>query len=132
MNSLEFELGCDNEFLYKLTEETEIVEDTWSLSISRMQQDQLNDNEFQKDLKILMKCQPQKYTKKEIDGVKLIHKHDRILVLKGSQQHILDWYHKILCHPGIIRQEQTIRSVFTWKNMQKISNYNANTVTYVK
>ena len=68
-----------------------------------MQRDQLNDNKFQKELKILMKRHPEKYTKKEIDGVELIHEHDRVLVLKGSQQCILDWYHKMLCHPGILR-----------------------------
>merc|ERR1711884_490905 len=47
MNSLEFEPGCNDKFHYELTEETEIVDDTWPLSISRMKQDQLNNNEFQ-------------------------------------------------------------------------------------
>ena len=80
---------------------------------------QLNDDKFQKELKILMKQHPYKYTKKGIDGVKLIHEYDRVLVPKGSQQHILDWYHKMLCHPGIMRQEQTITIIFTLKNMRK-------------
>ena len=52
-----------------------------------------------------MKRQPQKYTKKEIDSVELIHAHNRVLVPKGSQQRILDWYHKMLCHPGTIRHK---------------------------
>ena len=88
MNILEYKLGCIDKFLYKLTKETEVVEeileDTWPLSISRMQRDQLNNNEFQKKLKLSMKRHPEKYTKKEINDVELIHEHDRVLVPKGS------------------------------------------------
>ena len=94
MNSLEFEPGCDNKRLYELTEETEIVEEMWPLSLSCMHQDQCNDEKFQKELKILMKQHPFKYTKMKIEGIELIHEHDRILVPKGSQQRILNWYHK--------------------------------------
>ena len=59
------------------------------------------------------------FTKKEINGIKLIHKNDRVLVPKESQQRLLNCYHKMLCHPGSVKHLQTMKSVFTWKNMQK-------------
>ena len=116
-NSLDFKLGYEEEPLYELEEEKEHVEESWSLSLCRMQQDQSNDEKFQKEVQILMKQHHFQYTKKEIDDIKLIHDFNRFLVPKGSQQRLLEWYHEILCRPGSIKQERTIRSIFTWNNV---------------
>ena len=34
------------------------------------------------------------------------------------RQHLLNWYHSNLCHPGIIRMEKTMREHFTWPGMK--------------
>ena len=46
----------------------------------------------------------------------LICHHDKIAVPSQLQQATVDWYHNILCHPGINQTEQTIRQHFWWKN----------------
>ena len=55
MNSLKFEPGYNNKRLYELTEETESAEEVWPLNLCHMQRDQLSNDKFQKELKILMK-----------------------------------------------------------------------------
>ena len=48
-----------------------------------MQWDQLSNEKFQKEVESLMKQSPSQFTKKEVDGVELIHQHDRVLVPLG-------------------------------------------------
>ena len=43
----------------------------------------------------------------------------KIVVPSTLQQHVVDWYHTTLCHPGINRTEATIRQHFTWKHLTK-------------
>ena len=38
---------------------------------------------------------------------------------KDSWQRLLNWYHKILCHPNSVKQLRTMQIDFIWKNMQK-------------
>ena len=33
---------------------------------------------------------------------------DKIVVPTKLQKHVIDWYHTVLCHPGINRTEETI------------------------
>ena len=40
------------------------------------------------------------YTFKSVKSIELIHKNNRTLVSKSKQQSVLDYYHKILAHPG--------------------------------
>ena len=102
MNSLDYGLGCNNKDLFHMLEAEE-VEDLWPLSHQHMQRDQLSNEKFQKEVK----------------GVELIHKNDRVLVPQGSRQRLLEWYHEKLCHPGSVQQERTMQSVLTWRIMQK-------------
>jgi hypothetical protein len=54
----------------------------------------------------------------------LICYNDKIVVPKHSQQHVIDWYHITLCHPGINRTEATITQHLFWPNMRDpITNY---------
>ena len=48
----------------------------------------------------------------------LITKEGKIVMPKPLQKRCVDWYHHILCHPGMTRTEQTIRQHFTWKNLR--------------
>ena len=83
MNSLDYEPGCNNKDLFNMSE-VEEVEDLWPLCLQRMQQDQLSDEKFQKEVELLMKQSPSQFTKKEINRVELIHENDRVLVPQGS------------------------------------------------
>ena len=40
---------------------------------------------------------------------------DKIVVPKKLQQHVIDWYHTVLCHPGINRTEESIAQHLFWK-----------------
>jgi hypothetical protein len=39
---------------------------------------------------------------------------DKIVILTSLQKHIVQWYHYLLCHPGINRTEETIGQHFYW------------------
>ena len=45
-----------------------------------MQRDQLSDEKFLKEVETSMQQHPFQFIKKEIDGTKLIHENDRVLV----------------------------------------------------
>ena len=43
---------------------------------------------------------------------------------KLIQKHIIDWYHTVLCHPGMNRTEETIAQHLWWPKMrEQISSY---------
>jgi hypothetical protein len=48
----------------------------------------------------------------------LICHHGKIVLPPALQQKTIDWYHLILCHPGITRTEATIRQHFDWKGLR--------------
>ena len=41
-----------------------------------------------------------KYTTKEVEGVYLIHKNNKIIVPTTLQERVMEWYHTILVHPA--------------------------------
>jgi transposase InsO family protein len=49
---------------------------------------------------------------------KLIVHNGKIALPPSLQQKTIDWYHEILCHPGITRTEATIRQHFDWKGLR--------------
>jgi len=51
--------------------------------------------------------------------IKLICKNGKIVVPKSLQVRIVEWYHTVLCHPGMTRTEESIRQHFTWQNLQR-------------
>ena len=48
----------------------------------------------------------------------LICKDGKIVVPSAVQQHLTEWYHTMLCHPGETRTEQTIRQHYYWKDLR--------------
>ena len=48
----------------------------------------------------------------------LICHNGKIALPPSLQQKTIDWYHQILCHPGITRTEATIRQHFDWKGLR--------------
>ena len=35
------------------------------------------------------------------------------------RERVMQWYHNVLCHPGGVRMDCTIRGVYTWLNMRQ-------------
>ena len=49
---------------------------------------------------------------------------DKIVVPNKLQKYVIDWYHTVLCHPGINRTEETISQHLYWPKMRdQITNY---------
>ena len=51
------------------------------------------------------------YTTKEVEGVDLVHKNNKILVPKILQEQVMNWYHSILVHSGCDCMEDSIHSL---------------------
>jgi hypothetical protein len=49
----------------------------------------------------------------------LICYNGKIVVPDSLQKRVVEWYHDILCHPGMTRTEQTIRQHFWWKTLRE-------------
>ena len=81
--------------------------------------------EQQKDKKLLtdVKNNKDKYSVKSFHGGgksrTLICHNDKIVVPVTLQPRVAEWYHTILCHPGMTRTEETIRQHFWWKDLRK-------------
>jgi len=44
--------------------------------------------------------------------------NDKIVIPPSLQDHIVQWYHTYLCHPGESRTERTISQHFIWSNLK--------------
>jgi len=54
----------------------------------------------------------------------LVCYNDKIVVPKKLHQHVIDWYHVTLCHPGINRTEESIGQHLFWPKMRdQITKY---------
>ena len=71
----------------------------------------------------VLKMKNTKYELKDFHGggksFSLVCYKDKIVVPKLLQRHITDWYHTMLCHPGINRTEETISQHLWWPEMRK-------------
>lgn len=84
--------------------------------------------ELDTQIKKILHMKDTLYELKEYHGggklFKLICYKSKIVVPKSLQNHIVDWYHTVLCHPGINRTEETIGQHLWWPLMRKhITNY---------
>ena len=52
----------------------------------------------------------------------LICFQDKIVAPKLLQKHVIDWYHTILCHLGILQTEETIIQHLWWPKMREQIN----------
>ena len=62
-----------------------------------MKQHQDEDASIQKMIK---RTDTDRYTIKEVEGVFLVHDHNRILVPMSMRDKVLQWYHLLQRHPG--------------------------------
>ena len=85
---------------------------------------QLINHEQNKDKTLLATIKGAKhYMLKEFHGGSrsswLLCYKDRIVIPKGLQKWVMQWYHHTLCHPGINWTEETISQHFYWKNYER-------------
>jgi len=84
----------------------------------------LLDREQKKDKTLLNRVRnsAQEYSLKKFHGggntVHLLCFKDRIVVPTSLRKRIIQWYHYLLCHPGINRTEETIGRHFYWPKMR--------------
>ena len=88
----------------------------FALDVRMFEQHQQQDKVLQTIVKKELERHPNgtKYTTKEVEGVYLIHKNNKIIVPTTLQERVMEWYHTIL----VQRMEESIRSVYTWKGPQ--------------
>ena len=87
---------------------------------------QQEDDVLQDTIKNELKRHPEGtlYTTKEVEGVYLLHKNNKIIVPPTLQERVIEWYHTILVHLGEKRMEESIRSIYTWTGLQNdVINY---------
>jgi hypothetical protein len=83
----------------------------------------LLNREQTKDQKLLERAQKEKHFSLKVfhgggKSTRLLCFKEKIVVPKGLQSQVIDFYHTRLCHPGINRTEETISQHFYWQNMQ--------------
>ena len=111
LSMCDFEADEFDDVLYPVsTRAKDAAEAKFPLSLKKMRDDQLNDKDLKKKIERAQRSGSKAITYKEVEGVELIHETGRILVPTAAQDRILDWYHKILVHPGQKRMYQMIRN----------------------
>ena len=89
------------------------------LDVRMFEKHQQKDKKMQRQARKAIKNGSNIISQKEVKGVTLIHQNNLILVPETLKEKVLTWYHKILVHPGTQRMKQSIKSVYTWTNLQK-------------
>ena len=97
----------------------EYMDMEFALDAKMFKEHQDRDEELQKKLKTALKNDNTSYTIKNVEGTDLIHLNNRIVVPSTLRQRVMEWYHKVLCHPGGVRMDCTMRGVYTWLNMRQ-------------
>lgn len=78
------------------------------------------DHHQKKDKELIQKTKRNKeYHTVELEGVKLIAKHGKVMVPPSLQSQVVECYHDLLQHPGMTRMEATIRHIFDWRGLRE-------------
>ena len=97
----------------------EYMDMEFALDVKMFKEHQDRDQELQKKLKTALKNDNSSYSNKNVEGTDLIHFNNKIVVPSTLRQRVMEWYHKVLCHPGGVRMDCTMRGVYTWLNMRQ-------------
>ena len=94
------------------------------LSYAHLAEAQQRDPQIKKELQKDNTC----YQIKDFHGGgktrSLVCYKDKIVVPKKLQKHVIDWYHTVLCHPGINRTEESIAQHLFWQqSREQITKY---------
>ena len=94
------------------------------LSYAHLAEAQQRDPQIKKELQKDNTC----YQIKDFHGGgktrSLVCYKDKIVVPTKLQKHVIDWYHTVLCHPGINRTEESIAQHLFWQqSREQITKY---------
>jgi hypothetical protein len=74
------------------------------------------------DIKKILRKENSKYSTQDFHGGGkerlLVCYNGKIVVPKLLHRHVIDWYHTVLCHPGINRTEESISQHLYWPKMR--------------
>jgi hypothetical protein len=85
----------------------------YPLSAQEISEHQQKDGELMKKLR-----DKPGYSDTVLEGTDLITHHDRIYIPHALRQHIVEWYHSMLGHPGEKRTVATITQHLIWPKIQ--------------
>jgi hypothetical protein len=60
-----------------------------------------------------------KYQLTKIERTAVLTLNGKIFILTVIRNHVINWYHQYLCHPGTTRTEATIRNTTTWPGLTR-------------
>ena len=98
-------------------DEAPVVDDVMPITFKQIKIEQLKDTRLQRRLHREAKYHTLTFSGGETK-YSLICYSGKIVIPPTLQKRIVDWYHTILCHPGIVRTEETIRQHFHWKGIR--------------
>ena len=126
MNSMDFEEDVDNErrdILNTMSDATSYIADAYNyefaLDVRMFQEHQKKDKRIIKQAELALNNKTSIISLKEVEGVDLVHKNNKIIVPDTLKDRVMDWYHDVLVHPGMTRMEASISSVYTWVGLRK-------------
>jgi len=93
----------------------EVQAESFPMSPTLIRKEQEKDKNLQQKVE---NDKSKRYSKKEVEGVSLVHFEGKIFVPKTLRDRIIAWYHNYLVHPGKTRMEATIRQIFTWPGLK--------------
>ena len=116
MSQCDFEVDdFDDKYLYPMAAEKEFADSQFPLCIRRMKQHQDEDTSIQK---LIKKTKTDRYNITEVEGLFLVHDHNRIFVLMSMSDKVLQWYHLLQVHLGEKIMEKIIYFVYIWKGLK--------------
>ena len=82
----------------------------FALDVRMFNEHQQEDDVLQDTIKNELNRHPETtlYTTKEVEGVYLLHKNNKIIVPSTLQARVMEWYHNIRVHPGKKCMEESI------------------------
>ena len=92
------------------------TEDNWSfpISITLIKSFQQKDKALVKKAKSIDPA----YTISPFRGGAVICHNHKVVIPQQLRNHVVKWYHEMLCHPGKKRTEETIRQHLTWPGLK--------------
>ena len=97
--------------------------DAFPISFKEIQKEQQKDSNLKKKVQTHKLYVLRNFHGGDKDRLLICYKDKKgkykICIPKSMQAKIVDWYHIMLCHPGRLRTEETIRQHFHWKGLRQ-------------
>ena len=105
------------ELLMPLASERTMKDDRFPLEPKVIAEYQMKSDSLVKEHK-LSASEVKDLSEKELDKVQIVHFRGRLLIPMALKDRVLDWYHIIMCHPGVTVLYQTLKQNVYWKGIK--------------